>query len=318
MVYTTFPREIRIPRKLVVNNQEELIQFINKNYKTSSLYMSVYAFTKWDGKKADYNSAIVDKIYLDFDGYDKRREILKFSTVLIEKNIKHTIFFSGGGFHVYIYVNPKIKLNNKIQTLKNAQYYLIGKFDIHPDMQVVNSSPVARISRIINTYNFRRRKYCIPITRTDLAQPMEHIFKKSEKKQNPITIYGEKFFSIKKFDKDMPEFKPKIEMDDTIAGDISQIPLPPCIKKLIKKEMRWRERYLLITWLKENTISRTMCKGFLKQILSEKKYWHCVHFEKQVKDIYDKDGFFPKCETIDCEGKCPKNGHCEFSNYIYV
>ena len=75
MVFSTFPREIRIPRRKVVNNQEELIKFVNENYKTSNLYISVYSFKKWDGKKPIKESVIIDKLFLDFDGYDKKKEI---------------------------------------------------------------------------------------------------------------------------------------------------------------------------------------------------------------------------------------------------
>ena len=221
---------------------------------------------------------------------------------------------------MYIYTNPKINLNNKCQTIKNAIYYLIQKYNIHPDMAVVNSSAISRIARIINTYNFRRRKYCIPVTRSDLKLPIEHIFKKSEKKQTPIVIYGNKFFSIKKFDCDAPTYKIKANISEQdVTGDISQIPLPYCIKGLIKEDMGYRDRYLLIMWLKENTISRIMCKQFLKQILNNAKFKHCIYEDKQVIDLYNKDDmFFPNCETILAEGKCPKNGKCEFSNYIYV
>ena len=77
------------------------------------------------------------------------------------------------------------------------------------------------------------------------------------------------------------------------------------------------QRYLFILYLKEKGISFTETIQILHEYLSEEKFIHCCHEERQPIHIYsNKRIMFPRCKTLIredfCVGKCKhyKTGSC--------
>ena len=70
---TTFPREIGLKRR-VCKSQDQFMEYVRRLIGKSSVYTSLYSFTKADSNKPwrmDYTSATIDKAWWDFDSGDK-------------------------------------------------------------------------------------------------------------------------------------------------------------------------------------------------------------------------------------------------------
>src|SRR3990167_10955340 len=110
-MFDIFPREIATPKRRIVFNWKEMKDVIDKYNGKMSLYTTVYSFDKID-KKDKYgkifylgvpSTAVIDKLFFDFDKSDCYEKMLKFHLYLKKLDIMHCINFSGKGFHVYIF-----------------------------------------------------------------------------------------------------------------------------------------------------------------------------------------------------------------------
>ena len=74
-------------------------------------YMTVYEFERFtDNTKID-TSAILDKMFLDFDAHDEPLQnayddLQKIVQTLVEEDTIFKMYFSGKGFHVFVYGEP--------------------------------------------------------------------------------------------------------------------------------------------------------------------------------------------------------------------
>ena len=205
--WNDFPREMGFPaRNGIVYNIQEFLDKINKFNGKSTVFTSLYAFSLISENHINYESAKVKQLFFDFDNEGCLNCVRKFHNYLIEKDLMHCIFFSGGGFHVYVAVEYPNFLKNKKISVTNAQINLTDilgfKIGINEDSDVDAHiiGNVAQLVRVPNTFNLKRRVFCIPISSEDLKLSFEEI-KEKAKTQNPkIYIYGKKFFDISPFD----------------------------------------------------------------------------------------------------------------------
>ncbi|MFQ6118724.1 MAG: hypothetical protein ACE5KE_02430, partial [Methanosarcinales archaeon] len=244
--------------------------------------------------------------------------------------ILHRINFSGGGFHCFIYTNTN-NLKNKKEAVYNAQVDFIKKLNLHVDRQILGD--VARLRRVENTWNFKRGRYCIPLTSEDLKLSFEEIRRKAKKQQFKWTVFGHKRVSLKKYDNngvvnmrlsrqtfDLSELK---DLETSVKVDI-----PPCVKALLNKKAPDYphydlERPMVILWLRDMGVPLIDTIKILKKRLSNvphnghvNKFQHVVFEEKQPQRLYSNKGmFFPKCETIERAGLCP--GQCQWKDKLY-
>ena len=331
MIFNEFPREVGPPRKVVLNRKGYL-DFINiHNGKKKAVYSSVYSFANVISKvgekkyKPNYDSAVVDKIYFDFDdkscnAYEECNNLHK---ECLKQNLKHVVVMSGRGYHCYIFLK-KNKLNYPKEAIKEAQNYFINKLNLTVDPQVIGN--VAQMARIPNTYNPKAKRFCIPLTKGQFEKG-DYIIKINAKKQNFVdNIYiGEKLFDISKFDN-----KPTNGFDALRLNSESLLPrqcssenggvkveTPPCIQYLLNKETKgWKDRYLIILYYKEKGLMINDIYKILEEHLSEKKLYHCVKEERQLQYLFGRDDLcFPSCDIMEQEDRCP--GKCKFKDKLY-
>ena len=119
MLYDQFPRQVAIPYRINCNNESEFIEEINKYNGHKRVFTSVYNFNTTE----EDTEIILDKVFFDFDGENAYNSIVSAYEYLKEHNLKFTMFFSGGGFHLYIFLKNYEHLNNKKATLINIQYH---------------------------------------------------------------------------------------------------------------------------------------------------------------------------------------------------
>jgi len=331
-LFSNFPREVGNPNRVVVKSKEEFLEFVKKNLPFFNLYSSVYHFEKlndFNGRiRPDYNSAVVDKIFLDLDGEKAYDYAIIIHEFLESKKIYHLITFSGGGFHIYIFTKPIDNESGDKKRMYLAAFcnYLEAKLDVRVDPLTIGD--LTQMARIPNTYNFKRKKWCIPLTEKLLySKPLTLYY--AEKGQLPTyELFGSKYVDITKlppkyYTTVFSNYTPSISYSEVeqILNSIDwekelKIPiyLPPLIKKLIakhkvmwdKKNGYW-DRYIIILWFRENGLPLRETIKILKYILTPEEFKHCVMLEKQPFYIYSRQLgpnalFFPSTEWLEGRG----------------
>ena len=302
-MFKKFPREVGPPRKVVYNIQEWL-NFCNKyNGMKKAVYTSIYKFNIIDQVgtkpvKPEYNSAIIDKIFFDFD--DKScnawKECNSLHQELLKDNIKHIIIMSGRGYHLYYFSSPLSSENPK-SLIYNSQYHFINKLKLTVDAQVIGNP--AQLARVPNTFNIKGNRFCIPLTQEQFEKEDKYC-KQLASKQNfvkKISI-GEKLFDLKPFDY-KTNIVEDINFELEFENSVNQNYMNNCdikIKKLLsKKELGWRERYLVILYFREKGFTMQEVYNILKEHLSKRKFKHCIVEERQLQYLFERDDLmFPE------------------------
>ena len=156
LLYNYFPRQISLPYRKNVD-REEFFSLINRLNGKSRIFASVYNYT--GNFEVDRSFLNLDKIFFDFDGEDAYKNFVYLVTMLLDEDLKFICTFSGAGFHVYLFTTGYMGLKNNKGCLYNAHKHFIKK-GIEIDEKIVGD--VARVATVPNTYNTRRRRFCIP------------------------------------------------------------------------------------------------------------------------------------------------------------
>jgi len=319
----TFPIEVGPPRK-VVKNMKEFLNYVNLyNGKKKAIFQSIYNFGKiGEENKPEYESAVIDKLFFDFDVKDGNpyENCNLLHQECFKENLKHSINFSGRGYHLYIYT-PIYILKYKKEVVKGGQEYFINKLKLKIDKQIIGN--IAQMARVPNTFHPKAGRFCIPLTQEQFEKGDEFI-KQLSQQQNFVkyTKIGSKLFDIKQwdvkrkdeFDKSIIDLKPV----DSSNQALWERDLPLCISKCLNnKNMGWKERYLVILYFKEKGYSINDVYKILKNHLSEVKLHHCITQEKQLQYLFNRnDLLFPSCKKLKEEGFCVEK--CKFyENGIY-
>ncbi len=333
-MFFKFPREVGLPRK-VVFNKKEFLDFINlNNGHKDKIYTSLYTFTVAENNgRQTYkeNSQVIDKIFFDFDGEPSFEHTHRFHEYCDKNSLMHSIAFSGGGFHCYIYCHETNKpgyeyLQNKKDTIANAQKFIEKEANVVNDEHVVGN--IAQMARVWNTYNIKRKSFCIPLTRKQLENLSLNEIKSLAKKQNFTNdiVMNKKKLELKGFDTKREngfiDWDGKIDIN--IEGNRMPIEidsLPDCIKYLLsKKHPLWRERGFVVMYLRDIGLLPQETAIVMKKFLSERDYRHAItdpHGDKQIKYLYSRnDLLFPSCRTMREKKACP--GKCkQYNKVIY-
>lgn len=316
MLFNRFPREVGPPRKTVYNLKEYLNYINVHNGKKKAIYSSIYWFKKIkENFKPDYDSAVIDKIYFDFDdkSCDAHFNMIKLHRFCEEKNLKHSVVMSGRGYHLYVHCK-QARLKYKRHAIKQAQKYFIDKLKLIVDPQVIGNT--AQLARIPNTYHPIAGRFCIPLNQDQLERG-NHYIRRLANRQNFVKniFIGKELFNISQFDS-----KPRLDFKFCVDLEVNKNMIeerviencPDCVRRIINTpDAGWKERYLLILYLRERGFLIEEAADTLKRCLSDRKFYHCIKEEKQLQYIYDRhDIVFPKCEKIIQDGLCV--GKCQF------
>ncbi len=316
-MFEEFPREVGPPRKLV-KSKKEYLEYVNLyNGKKRAIYTSIYMFKDFETInykpyiKSIYKTAVIDKIYFDFDFKScyAYKECMKLHKECMKENLKHTIIFSGRGYHLYIFTKPKT-LTHKKESIKGAQEYFVNKLNLTVDKQVIGN--IAQLARIPNTFHIKANRFCIPLSKEQFEEGSQPV-KLLSYKQNFIKNYIIKgnLLDISKWDVESEDIiidlpTPKILFNPNTNTNMKDVPL--CILRLLdKKNAKWKERYLLILYFKEKGFLKEEVFQILKNHLSPAKLKHCIKDERQLQYLFGRnDLLFPSCKNIKNDGFCPK------------
>lgn len=328
-MYDKFPRQIAFPMRKLVYNKKEFLKYINRLNGKMNLGTNVYDYQIIlynNGKEeVDYSSAIVDKLFFDVDGPESYNDMIKLHKYCVTNNYKHIIAFSGQGFHIYIFIKPTTFLYPK-SALLQAHKFLIIKLNLK-SVDNQHLSDLTRMGRIFNTYNIRRKMFCITLTKQNIKElDYEGICElaKKQKETNDV-VMNQWMFDISRFDTKphthmkIEENKYKLDSDKVI---INEDKFPPCIRKMLleakHKRLHWNKRGQLIIFLRDKGYLLDECLTILKHYLSDDEYNHCVKEDKDLFYLYKAHNLlFKSCDVLMQEEICP--GKCKmYDKVLYL
>lgn len=273
-------------------------------------------------------------------------KVLELEKKLDKKKVLRVWSFSGGGFHLYVYIknkpeNKKSFYKNVLQFLNDLvmeekEYYIDedGNKKLRTLWDPSCPPKLSQIVRVIGTYNTKRKKFCISLTKEDIRKGIEHIKKKAEKQETKIHYLGNTIMELdKSYDTKINYNTCNVTLEigeDNKCSDIKELlysygilweEIPLCMKRfLVKKNqnLSYPERFVFITFLYRIGLSRNEIVNVLRLVLSPKKLYHCSgesknnyrpcgiersRVENQITYIIDND-YFISCSRIREYGLC--------------
>jgi len=321
--FASFPRDMGFPSRAkqnrVVYNMDEMLKKVQLYNGRTHVFTSLYSFDKiFENGIPDYDSARIEHIYFDLDNGTCMDSAQKLHEFFLERDLLHTMFFSGAGFHLYLAVQYPNQLKNKKSAIFNAVVELADKLKFkvgineHSDIDAHTVGNVAQLVRVPNTYNVKRRRFCIPIYHEDFEKDMQHFYQLAKTQRMPIKVYGSVKLDLSVFDRE-PKVKyriPSIDTGQSLGVDkINVDAFLPCIQALLtKKNLKHRERFIVITYCKEIGLPLRDCILLLKKYLPNRTFQHCVFEERQPLFIYRRaDLMFPSCGRLMSTGACQED-----------
>jgi len=320
----------REPSRIIVKNLTEYKNFISMYNGKMNVFTSVYDYEHFSNNRGLEYSIILDRIFLDFDAHGKEEELgdlyehmLVLHRWLLEKKYKHTVSFSGRGFHMFVY-GVQARSLREIKAFFNICHDVIDKSP-YLDTVVINTG---RLRRVQNTYHLGANRWCIPLTDKTISSGIRNILDLSKNgpvKEKP-TVFGHRLVSwpsVKKME--------NMEVEIHSVESPGDLPILPCLKNAIMVENpNHRARVLLVQWYNEFLSEYAIMKNELKctprqlsgdalidikaiinneikLIASNEDIWidyNQYTTQEQVSFIVDKRYMSPHCETLIEEGLC--------------
>ena len=338
-----FPKEVGLFRK-IVNNQSEFERYWSSLQNSQCAYMSVYGFraVKPNGRRAEYNTAIISHFVLDFDkkyrkgsnmveveGDEVVEQVRLLHYFLLDENIKHGLWFSGNGFHIWIALDKTHLPSNGMQVshIKAAGKKVINQWK--KDMELYCMDPTvpfdtARMIRVPNSYNAKQHvlRWSIPLTSDMLTMNnWEQICHLAQQPRNTAHFYGEKGVNlpIKEVKDNQFKFKETGEPVEFDAVRMEGVKILPCLSESscqVGSNPPHISRASLVIYLASRLrnflpVHRTTAQMRNKHVLSIHEFIKSLQWadynpgvtEYQVRSIVE-GGYSERCESLIGKGLC--------------
>ena len=288
-------------KKMTTKN--EYFEFVKSHNNRTNVYTTVYDFEHFTETMPVEDSVIIDRIFLDFDAHENNldmawRDVKVVMEMVIENNYLHTLFFSGRGFHLFLFGKPTKNMRN-VQTffreIKQLLDLKVGKKN-SLDERVGQKT---RLRRVPNTVNMSssdgkgNARYCIPLTIDDLRLDIEEILTMALKPR---------LLPFKKSGKNevvFPEAPPIEAMKGSVSvpSTVGNLPMLPCLYNAVMVENPTHlARAYLVSWY------RDLLSGYTDLVNQEDKAQvHKLVVEELERVFADSDSVWldwDKSETI--------------------
>lgn len=314
-----FPKEFGYKR-MIVQDKSEMMDLVNRYNGLESIYTSIFRYSTWvtngyGRPKPSYDTAIIPAIYFDLDEWETSYgDMLKTHLWCKERDIRHFVLFSGRGYHVFIFVKPFF--NKPSDTMWSFSNYLEQKLQVDYDNTAKGN--LAKISRVPNTYNIKRKAFCIPLTEYQvlymdynqhfkLAQSQQYVDPMIGSKQLDISVFEkETVFSRYKVKMDLAETEMKPDLEAAIeSGILTTDSLPPCISNmLLNPTLNYDGRSSIVKFFTHHGYSYGETREILRNFLGMEKYKHALdtHLNTMFKNGFRRE---LSCNDLKVKGLCP-------------
>ena len=161
-------------KRRIVRSKTSYVSFIKNQNNKTNVYTNVYDYTEFNEKSKIDSSEVLDRIFLDFDSHNEpmQNSFDDFKTVLgwaIENDYERTMFFSGNGFHMFLFGEVTNDIRDIQYFQKEVVEFLESKISRKSTLDERVCQPT-RLRRVPNTVNMKTENflYCIPLLDSDL------------------------------------------------------------------------------------------------------------------------------------------------------
>jgi len=245
-------------KRKIVSSRNEYINFINAQNNRTNVYTTVYDFERFYETAKDDSSVILDRVFLDFDAHDDSindawRDLKTIMGFVYEKDYEHTLFFSGRGFHLFVFGEIAESMRSIQFFFRDIKQYLIeqvGK-NITLDDRV---GQITRLRRIPNTVNMSSSDergnpyFCIPLLKEDLEGDIGSILTLAKK---PRYIPFRKQGNAKVVFPSAPPIE-AVEGEVSVPKTVGNLPMLPCLHNATMTENPSHiARAYLVSWYRD-------------------------------------------------------------------
>tara|TARA_R110002012_G_scaffold45690_3_gene121261 strand:- start:2785 stop:3771 length:987 start_codon:yes stop_codon:yes gene_type:complete len=241
-----------------MTQKNDYIQFVQSHNNKTNVYTTVYDFEYFTEKMPIESSVIIDRIFLDFDAHEDEldkawRDVKVVMEMVVQNNYLHTLFFSGRGFHLFLF-GKKTKDMRNVQTFfKQIKEYLIMKVGKENTLDE-RVGQTTRLRRVPNTVNMSssdgegNARYCVPLTVDDLSLDIGEILSIAKKPRHIPFQKGGKNEVV------FPDAPPIGAMKGSISvpSSVGKLPMLPCLHNAVMVENPTHlARAYLVSWYRD-------------------------------------------------------------------
>lgn len=260
-IFDGYPREVDMRVRRVIHSKKDFQRYINNTNGKANMTVTVYPFKelKPGGNRCEYTTAIIPHFVVDLDkgraieqlkmtdeeaGQRCTEDTLRLSNYLAKKGWKHSVFFSGGGYHIWVLLDrvydlPPDQLSELLfsgRVVVNRWVKEMGLISLDP---VVSFRPDRHI-RVPNTYNVKRGLWSIPVNEKMLNEGWSSITKRAEEPSGGLFVRGTEGMPLEIVNRNEVEYRmsglsgffgkfdaAEIEVE---MKNVDGIPMLPCLK----------------------------------------------------------------------------------------
>lgn len=215
----------------------------------ANAFMTVYGYRATRPPKhhrCDYNTPVIRHFVMDFDCKDFRarravdmevplEQVRSLHSFLLEEDIRHGVWFSGGGFHVWVMLDKSYmpSTGREVSRVKEAGRRLIGGWE--KELGLTCSDPAVPFDtsgmiRIPNSYNDKKGYWSIPLTTEEVFTlgPMD-IMELAIEPREGYCSYGSEGVSLDVLKVEPTPFKRSTPKLDIATASMDGVKVLPCL-----------------------------------------------------------------------------------------
>tara|TARA_Y100000592_G_scaffold89076_1_gene145755 strand:- start:16996 stop:17997 length:1002 start_codon:yes stop_codon:yes gene_type:complete len=236
----SFPRQMGL-RRAICNTPNDLQNYLNRLNNLSSVYISLYSFDEINNGRVDYDTAVMDRAWWDFDATEEHTmdEVKQDVATLINRlDGDVRLVATGRGFHIHQLFQKPVRGRDwayRLDTYEKAMAKGLSSLDGvgYPE----------KLTRVPNTYNPKRKKRCVVLpARLFASDPLG--FKIPKQNEHPQLcpffgeLNGEVLFDLISWwnengRKEETKERTLTKMPINAVTASSTVPLPPCLQRAI-------------------------------------------------------------------------------------
>jgi len=314
-------------KRKIVKTKSEYVNFIKVQNNRTNVYTTVYDFGLFAETAKVDSSVIIDRIFFDFDAHeDELESALNDLKIVLEyvSKYQHTIFFSGRGFHLFVFGKQVDNIRGIQAYFREVKEYLDSKVGDENSLDE-RVGQVTRSRRVPNTVNLASDNgngipyYCIPIFQEDIEKGLEHILETAmSPRLIPRRVTGDNLVSWP----DMPPI-------EAVEGEVKPVvvegalPLLPCLYNAIMVENpSHMARVYLVSWYRDILTQRmdlstkeskekvlnTIVDEIERIVESSDEVW--LDWDKETTRKHARFTVFGNYNAPNCKTKLIPEGYC--------